>query len=275
MALEVTFWGVRGSIACPGPDYLAFGGNTACVEVRADDERIILDAGTGLRVLGLQMLREAHAPATILLSHTHWDHISGFPFFQPAFHPDFAFHIMAGHLQAPLTIANVLAGQMSHPFFPVPIQNMAARLSFEDFHAGETIRTRTGRPVRTVALNHPDGATGYRVDAGGASVCYITDTEHVPGRPDEAILALVEGADLMIYDSTYTDEEFARYQGWGHSTWQEGVRLAQAAGVKQLALFHHSHERSDTELDAISRTARETWDGVRVVRDGMTLTLAP
>ncbi len=271
MSLEVTFWGVRGSIACSGPNYLRYGGNTSCVEVRTASERIILDAGTGLRELGLQMKREGPSTATILLSHTHWDHISGFPFFGPAFDPAYRFDVMSGHLSKPLTIESVLAGQMSHPFFPVPIAVMEADLTFRDIKAGETLTTKGGSTVRTIPLNHPDGATAYRIESGGASVCYVTDTEHEPGRQDPAILDLVQAADLMIYDATYTDDEYPAFRGWGHSTWQEGVRLAQAAGVKKLALFHHNPDHTDDDMDQIAQAAERAWPNAFVAREGRSL----
>jgi phosphoribosyl 1,2-cyclic phosphodiesterase len=207
-ALTVRFWGVRGSIACPSPTYMGFGGNTSCVEVRVGSRLIILDAGTGIRPLGQQLRREGALDADILFSHTHWDHVNGFPFFAPAFEPDNAFRVFAGHLAEEGGIREAIAGHMHEPMFPVPLDVMRARLSFTDFAAGETLDLGRGLQVRTAPLNHPNGATAYRIDHGGRSVCYVTDTEHVPGRPDERILGLVAGADLVIYDSTYTDAEF-------------------------------------------------------------------
>ena len=224
-ALTVRFWGVRGSIACPSPTYMGFGGNTSCVEVRVGGRTVILDAGTGIRPLGQQLRREGALDADILFSHTHWDHVNGFPFFAPAFEPDNAFRVFAGHLAEEGGIREAIAGHMHEPMFPVPLDVMRARLSFTDFAAGETLDLGRGLQVRTAPLNHPNGATAYRIDHGGRSVCYVTDTEHVPERPDERILGLVAGADLVIYDSTYTDAEFPARVGWGHSTWQEGLRL--------------------------------------------------
>lgn len=273
VSIEVTFWGVRGSIAVPGVDFSRYGGNTSCVEVVVGGERIIFDAGTGLRVLGLKMLREKSVlPCTLALSHTHWDHISGFPFFQPAFNPNHAFHIVAGHLDKGMSIESVLAGQMAHPFFPVPLGVMAAKLTFEDFTAGEDCTTITGRKLKTLPLNHPDRATAYRVEENGHAVCYVTDTEHRPGEIDQSIVDFVRGADLVIYDASYNEEEMDRFRGWGHSSWQEGIRIARAAGARQLALFHHYHERTDTQLDEIGAAAQSAWEGAFVSREGMTLT---
>ena len=197
MAFKVKFWGTRGTVACPGPNHLAFGGNTSCVEVAMGGRRVIFDLGTGVRNLGKWFMRKQQRSATVLMSHTHWDHIQGFPFFQPAFAEGYSFKIMAGHLSAGLPIQNVLAGQMTHPFFPVPIDIMKAKIEFEDFRAGDTFMLSNDIKVRTAPLNHPDGATGYRLEYQGRSLCYITDTEHTPGKPDQNILGLVEGADLM------------------------------------------------------------------------------
>lgn len=274
MAFKVKFWGTRGSIPCTGAQYLHFGGNTSCVEVAMGGRRVILDAGTGLRNLGNWFMRKGAREATILMSHTHWDHISGFPFFRPAFHADYSFTVMAGHLgQGGIGIENVIGGQMTDPFFPVPLDALKARMSYVDFPAGETFALGPEVRVRTAPLNHPNGATGYRLEHRGASLCYVTDTEHVPGRPDENVLRLIAGADLVIYDCTYRDDEFAEKVGWGHSTWQEGVRLCRAAGAKQLAIFHHDPDHEDPEMERIEAEARHTWTGAFVARDNMRVTL--
>ncbi len=274
MAFKVKFWGVRGSIATPGSRHVAFGGNTSCVELALGGQRIILDAGTGIRNLGHWLMRKNVNNAHILLSHTHWDHINGFPFFAPAFREDHAYTIMAGHLSDRGGVRSVLSSQMAQPTFPVPLDIMKARMSFEDFRAGEDFEIMRGIAVRTIALNHPDGATGYRITYRGKSLCYVTDTEHVPGKPDESILALIEGADLVIYDSTYTDKEFPAKIGWGHSTWQEGMRLCQAANVKRLAIFHHDPDHEDRFMERLEEEARFAWEGNIVARENMRLHLA-
>ncbi|MCR6632010.1 MAG: MBL fold metallo-hydrolase [Magnetospirillum sp.] len=275
MGYKVKFWGVRGSIACPSPDHMVYGGNTSCVEISVGNQVFILDAGTGIRALGRELLRQGRRSATLLLTHTHWDHINGFPFFAPAFSGDFALRIMAGHLSGkPGGIRAVLANQMENPTFPVPLSAMRGTLSFDDFAAGDTLTFPPGAVVRTGALRHPNGSTGYRIDYAGVSVCYVTDTEHIPGQPDENVLTLIEGADLVIYDSTYTDDEFPAKVGWGHSTWQEGVRLARAAGAKRLAIFHHDPDHDDAFMAHVEDEARKMWAGTLVARDGMELTMA-
>ena len=273
MAFKVKFWGVRGSIACPSPRHIGFGGNTSCVEVSAGGERIIFDAGTGIRNLGHWMLKKGATRASLMLSHTHWDHINGFPFFTPAFMPDNHFTIMAGHVHEEGGVRKVLSGQMAQPFFPVPLEAMRGTLAFEDFEAGDSFDLANGVHVRTAPLNHPNGATGYRVEYRGKSMCYVTDTEHVPGEPDQNVLNLIEGSDLVIYDSTYTEEEFPSKVGWGHSTWEEGVRLCKAANVRMLAIFHHDPTHEDSFMEELELTARRTWSGAIVARENMRINL--
>jgi phosphoribosyl 1,2-cyclic phosphodiesterase len=270
-AFTVRFWGVRGSIACPSPGYIGFGGNTSCVEVRVADRILILDAGTGVRALGKLLRREEAKEAVILFSHTHWDHVNGFPFFTPAFEPDYAFQVFAGHLSEQGGIREALAGHMHEPMFPVPLDVMKARLTFTDFRAGETLDLGPGVRARTAKLNHPNGATAYRIEHGGRSVCYVTDTEHVPGRPDENVLRLIAGADVVIYDSTYTDAELPAKVGWGHSTWQEGLRLVRRAGAKRLVVFHHDPDHDDDDMATIERELVGESDDAVVAREGMRL----
>jgi phosphoribosyl 1,2-cyclic phosphodiesterase len=273
MTFGLEFWGVRGSIACPSPQHVLYGGNTSCLEITAGEEHIVLDAGTGIRGLGHKFMREGIKRARLLMTHTHWDHINGFPFFAPGFQADRSFQIMAGHLREG-TVREVLAGQMTQPTFPVPLEAMRASLDFQDFKAGDAFDLGPGLKVRTAGLNHPNGATGYRIEHGGKSICYVTDTEHVIGRPDQSVLALIDGADLVVYDSTYTDAEFPAKVGWGHSTWQEAVRLCKASDVKQLAIFHHDPDHEDDFMDALAAEARETWSGAVVAKEGMKIDLS-
>ncbi len=283
MAFKVKFWGVRGTIACPGPKHTIFGGNTSCVEVSMGGEKVIFDAGTGIRNLGNWMLKKGAHEATILMSHTHWDHINGFPFFKPAFDAQCNFKIMAGHLgdahtsngheSEGRTIQGVLGEQMTAPYFPVPIDIMLAQFSFQDFTAGDDFDLSDKIHVRTAPLNHPGGATAYRLEFDGKSLCYVTDTEHVPGKPDENILGLIKDADMVIYDCSYDDAEFDAKVGWGHSTWQEGIRLCKAANVKQLAIFHHDPDHEDEKMEEIECRAREMWEHAFVARENVRLVL--
>lgn len=270
--LVVRFWGVRGSIACPGHATLRYGGNTACIEVTCGDRLIILDAGTGLRDLGVALQSKGPVNADLLLSHTHFDHVVGLPFFTPAYMPGNIFRVFAGHLLPTYTLRSVVDRLMASPLFPVPIDMLHSDLTFIDFSAGETLRLGPGITVRTTPLNHPDGATAYRIDYRGSSVCYVTDTEHKQGEYDARIITFAQGADLMIYDSTYTDEEYPRFKGWGHSTWQEGARLCDLANVKRLVIFHHDPSHDDAFMDGVAAKAEAMRPGTMVAREGMALT---
>lgn len=272
-AFTVRFWGVRGSIASPGPDTIRYGGNTACIEVRCGDALLVFDAGTGLRPLGERLMRDGPVDLDLFLTHSHFDHVCGLPFFAPAFDPASHVRVWAGHLGPERTLRPVLAGMMSTPLFPVPVDVFRADCAFRDFACGATLEPRPGVVLRTGPLNHPDRAVGYRVEFAGRSFCYITDTEHPAEGRDAAVMALVRGADLLVYDSTYTDAEYPARIGWGHSTWQECLRVAEAAGVGRAVIFHHDPARTDGALDAIAAEADSVRPGTLIAREGMELAL--
>jgi len=268
---SIKFWGVRGSIACSGPKTVRYGGNTSCLEVRCGDRIIILDAGSGIRYLGNELITKGPLDVDIFLTHTHFDHICGMPFFTPFFVPQSKFRISAGHLLPEHNVEFVLSEMMMAPLFPVPMAIFNADIAFQDFISGDTLDLGDGITLRTAPLNHPNRATGYRVEYQGRSICYITDTEHTPGAPDENVAGLIHGADIVIYDGTYTDDEFPNHITWGHSTWQEGLRMCEANDVKKYVLFHHDPERDDDQLDEIGRQLEELRPGTVVAREGMVL----
>ena len=267
---NVRFWGVRGSIACSGPRTARYGGNTSSLEVRCGDELLLFDAGTGMRYLG-KTLEGARLDADLYFTHTHFDHICGLPFFRPLFDAQNNFRLWAGHLRGAMTLRRVLAEFMMSPLFPVPPEVFRSSVEYRDFNAGDTLSSAKGVRVRTAALNHPDGATGYRVEYNGRSLCYVSDTEHVPGSLDRNILGLIAGADLVIYDCMYTDDEYRRYVGWGHSTWQEGIRLCKEAGAKRMVVFHHDPDHDDDMLDGIAREVEKALPGSVVAHEGLVL----
>ncbi len=271
-AFDVRFWGVRGTVPVPGPSTVRYGGNTSCIEVLCGETRLIFDLGTGVRALGKRLVAEQACSAHILLTHTHLDHISGFPFFKPAYAAANRFELWAGHLRPQgMDLKSTLEGLMRQPLFPVPLGLMHASATFHDIVAGDLLRLGPGVEVRTAALNHPGGATGYRVDFAGRSVAVVTDTEHRPNDPDRAVLGLIDGADLVVYDATYTDAELPRYVGWGHSTWEEGVRLCRLAGAKRLVTFHHEPERDDDALDGIAEAMTAAMPNAVVAAEGLVL----
>jgi phosphoribosyl 1,2-cyclic phosphodiesterase len=269
---SVRFWGVRGSIASPGPDTVKYGGNTSCVEVRCGGRVLVFDAGTGLRELGNWLAVNGDSEVDLFLSHTHIDHINGFPFFCFAFNSDNTLRVRAGHLTPEYTVEGVLRSFMSAPLFPVPVDIFHAKVSFEDFKAGATIDLGDGIVVRTAPLEHPDRATGYRVEFAGKAICYVTDTQRDPDAMDQGVIDLIAGADVAIYDAMFSDEEFAAYHDWGHSTWQECLRVCRAAGVTTPVIFHHLPGRGDDLLDDIQAAADREFRGALVAREGLVLT---
>jgi phosphoribosyl 1,2-cyclic phosphodiesterase len=272
----IRFWGVRGSIACPGPNTVRYGGNTSCVEMRVDGQLLIFDGGTGLRVLGTKLLSEMPLQANMFFTHSHWDHIQGFPFFVPAFVPGNRFDIYGAIAPNGSTIEQRLNDQMLHPNFPVPLQIMGADLKFRDIEVGETVHIGDIK-VQNALLNHPGEAVGYRINWGGRAAAYITDTEHFPDRLDENVLWLARDADVMIYDATYTNEEYHHEKtskvGWGHSTWQEAVKVAKAANVKQLIIFHHDPLHSDEFMDEVAKNTLEVFPNSSIAQEGMVIDL--
>lgn len=272
MSMTVRFWGVRGSVASPGPETAGVGGNTSCVEIVAGASRIVLDAGTGLRRLGNELLKQGPVDVTLLLSHVHWDHIQGLPFFSPLYAPTTRVHVVSGANGTPTR--DVLRRQMSAPTFPVDLHEVPAAMSYLEVRDRQ--RFVAGEAEVTVAkANHPDQVYAYRVEHRGRSVVYATDTEHFRC-VDPRLAALARNADVLIYDAQYLPEEYtgehgASRVGWGHSTWEAAVELARAAGVGQLVLFHHDPSRSDEAVAMIEATAQRHFADTVAAREGMSL----
>jgi phosphoribosyl 1,2-cyclic phosphodiesterase len=268
-AYRVRFWGVRGSVAVSGPQFIRYGGNTACVELCCGPHTLIFDAGSGLRPAGLALAANKTTDFDLFFSHCHYDHILGLPFFAPLYAPDVHINVWSGHLAGIMTTRQMLKAFMRPPWFPVEIEICRANITCLDFQARDVLTPRDGVTVRTNSLNHPGSSIGYRIEWGGRAVAFITDTEHVEGVLDENVLELIKDADLVIYDCTYTDAEMERFRGYGHSTWQQGIRLCEAAGARRLALFHHDPTRTDAQLAAIERQAKRRFKGAFAARDGM------
>lgn len=278
--MRVRFWGTRGSIAVPGRRTVRYGGNTSCVEVRTNSgSLLILDSGTGIRELGEHLLAEGkEIHGHVLLSHTHWDHIQGWPFFMPAFLPqnEFTIHALAGyHAQ----LESVLANQMEHHYFPVTFDSMAAGINVHELREEDLLLDDARVTVHY--MNHTCVCLGYRIEADGKALVFATDTEphglglessveEPPsadgGRPrfphdrDQHLAAFVDGADLLIMDCQYTDEEYPEKIGWGHSTTGYATDIAVLGGAKRLAIFHHDPLRGDEQVDQIVARARARAD---------------
>jgi phosphoribosyl 1,2-cyclic phosphodiesterase len=274
---RIKFWGVRGSIPVPGCDTLRYGGNTTCVEFRADDEIIVFDAGTGIRALGTA-LEEEFGPRpinlTLLITHMHWDHIQGFPFFVPSYNLKNCIRVM-GYDGAGAGLRDILVGQMATPFFPVELDALPSRIEIEKL---EKYEFNIGKiKVRAKLMNHPGVCVGYRLDTSQGSVAFLPDNEPYDGfkihtlnssslgREEtesrargarKELVDFLQGCDLLILDTQYTDEEYEAHVGWGHGSVSATVRLALDAGVKKLVLFHHDPTHNDDEMDAMAERAR-------------------
>jgi phosphoribosyl 1,2-cyclic phosphodiesterase len=275
----VRFWGVRGSTPTPQSENLRYGGNTSCVEVRVNGHIYVFDCGTGFRNLGKQLSLE-HAGdgknghpinAHIFLSHFHWDHIQGIPFFSPLYNDresSFVFHSSS----RTRGLQQALEEQMADPYFPVNMSDMAAHRQFCTIDEGRT--QLEGCTVQSMWLNHPQGCLGFRMETQGKVIVYATDNE--PGDPvfDKSVRKLAEGADLLIYDAQYLPEEYvARKQGWGHSHWREAINVVMESGAKELILFHHDPDHSDSCIDSVVKQAREHYPKVRAASEGMEIVL--
>lgn len=274
--LRVRFWGVRGSIPTPGPGTVGIGGNTSCVEVRCAGHILIFDGGTGLRLLGDSLLKELPVTVHLFFSHVHWDHIQGFPFFTPAFVPGNTIH-MYGGANVCGTVETALAGQMETPNFPVHLRDLPAGLHFNDLHEGEVVELAGGVRITNAAGNHPGGVFAYRVDYEGRSVVYATDTEHFE-LPDPKLVRLCRDADVVIYDTMYTPEEYAGVggvpkTGWGHSHFVAGVALMKAANARRYILFHHDPSQDDAAVREKERRTRELFERSDAAYEGMVVEL--
>ncbi len=267
--LQLTLWGVRGSIPTPDAENLGFGGNTSCVEVDLPNgELLILDAGSGIRGLGLRLRERAALNGKrkihIFLSHYHWDHIQGLPFFGPLYDPDQEICFYASRYSE--SIGTLTTG-LSNPYFPVNFESAPSRKELVDLdsHAVQI----GGVQVHTFALHHPQGAGGLRIETGGATIVYAPDREHGDPKLDSALRDFAQGADLLIHDAQYTPEEYPKFRGWGHTTWEEASSVARDCGVKKLVLFHHDPSHQDRFLRNMGEQAQRGFENVVVAREGM------
>jgi phosphoribosyl 1,2-cyclic phosphodiesterase len=272
-ALTVRFWGTRGSVSAPGPAARQFGGDTACVEVSNGPHAIIFDAGSGLRRLGLTFRERGLETADIFFSHCHYDHIIGLPFFSPLFDSTIQVTLWSGHLHGHMTTRQMVEEFMRAPFFPVRPAVFSPNTRYRDFVPGDTLRPPGAAVIHTGALNHADGAVGYRLESHGRVIAYITDHEHGNATADATVERLIHGADLLVIDATYTDAEYPSHRGWGHSTWQHATALCRQQQVKRLVLFHHRPRRTDSELVAIEQEARQAFPDTIVACDDLEITL--
>ncbi len=274
--MKVKFWGVRGSIPIFGPNNTKYGGNTSCIEVNCGDKTIILDAGTGIMPLGLDIMAENIAGDNnkkslyIFFSHLHWDHIQGFPFFRPAFDSEFEINLYSS-LHKDIDIEYALRGQMSPPFFPIQLRDMTASMNFNNIKSGENVQIGNV-DVKSISLDHPDKSLGYKITCENKSVAYISDHEHTD-KSHQRIVDFLKGTNLVVFDAHYTPEEYSGSdgkggrKGWGHSTWEEAIALCIEAKIDQLALTHHGRE--DSGVDRIESEAQNGFRNTIAAYEGL------
>jgi phosphoribosyl 1,2-cyclic phosphodiesterase len=278
--MKVKFWGVRGSIPVSSPENSKYGGNTSCVEVNCDDKTIILDCGTGIMALGLDIegrdfVKENRKKNLyVFFSHVHWDHIQGFPFFRPAFDPEFEINLYSS-LHSDVDIECALRGQMIAPYFPIRLRDMPARMSFNEIKSGEDIQI--GKVVvKSVSLNHPNGSLGYKIICENKSVAYISDHEHTE-KSKQRLVNFLKNTNQVIFDAHYTPDEYSGSdgdggrKGWGHSTWVHAVELCREANIDQLILTHHGRE--DLGIDRIELITQKEFPNTIAAYEGLEIDL--
>lgn len=279
-ATKLIFWGVRGSIPTLERNTWRYGGNTPCLELTAPEgTRFVLDCGTGLRMLGNQWKSENGGralEAQVLVTHYHWDHIQGIPFFHPFFESQnqFQFYSFQSQFLGPNSLKQVLEAQLASPYFPVSASVMAAGREFHEVAGGDKWEIH-GTRITAALLNHPQGCLAYRLDTAEGSIVYATDNEPGVAEMDANLRQLAHGADVLIYDAQYSPEELAiERRGWGHSSWLEGVKVAREAKVRNLVLFHHDPDSSDRLVDGFLSAARQEFPSTWAATEGMKITLS-
>ena len=272
--LVVTFWGVRGSTPVPGPNTARYGGNTPCVEVRAGDSIFLLDAGTGIQAFGRHFREKSDEPVKLhlFLTHTHWDHIQGLPFFQLAYDPRNEIHIVGPKRQG-AALLDCLERQMLPPNFPVPFSLLQGVKSVTEMASGDSMQVGDAT-IHAASLNHPNESMGFRVEHGGRALAYCLDHEHGDtNQVHPGVAALAQDADMLVFDAAYTDEEYPSFRGWGHSTWQEGHKTARELGVSTLVLAGFNPGVVDSDLDAIKAEVEAMAGRTIIATEGSSIEL--
>jgi phosphoribosyl 1,2-cyclic phosphodiesterase len=273
--LQIQFWGVRGNIPSPGADTVRYGGNTACVEVLAGEQRLIFDGGTGLRILGKHLCRQATpVEASIFFTHTHWDRIQGFPFFLPAFSSKNRLDIYGAVALNGASIKQLLTDQMLRPNFFIPLQTMQAEMTFHNIAAGHVIEL-DDVSVETISLNPHTNALGYRVNWRDYSLVYATDTDPTQKTADPNLMYLAQGANVLIFDGTYADTAYIDPDHFDSAPWKLGIQVAKASDIDQLVLFHHNPCHDDDYLDKLEQQVQAQFPKACLAREGMAITIDP
>ena len=250
------FWGARGSCPAPGKDTYQYGGETTCMLLRAGAYQCLIDCGSGARIAANEYMHQFDGDLDIFFSHFHLDHICGLPFFCPKFSKDKKINLRAPILEEGFILRNAMERLMNPPIFPISVNDFT-NITYSDFEIGTKLSPIPGLDIDTILLNHPGGCCGYKFSYQDQSICIIADHEHGNTEIDAKIEKFVNGTDIMVYDGMFDDDEYELFQGWGHSTWQTGVELANRANVKSLIITHHAPDQSDRNLFDFSCLARE------------------
>jgi phosphoribosyl 1,2-cyclic phosphodiesterase len=274
--LRIRFWGVRGTVPTPGQETVRYGGNTPCLDIlTADNQQIIIDAGTGIRPFGRELM-ELHRrglSATILLSHTHWDHIQGLPFFDPLIDRRNRFELY-GPRRTNINLEETLAHQFLEPYLPFAYRSLGAHLRVNEVVAGETLSLGENTTITFGEMRHPGGCIGFRIEDAGAVFAYCSDTSHHGEELVPSVVALAQGADLVVHDAHfYTQAQASAFEDWGHSSWYQAALVAKAAEAGALALFHYAPSLNDENIDTIGRQAKLEFPGAFAAYEGQVIEL--
>lgn len=273
--MRIRFWGVRGTIPAPGPETVRMGGNTACLDVLTSDRQlIILDAGSGIRRLGKVLQDEyvGRIVGTLLISHTHWDHIQGFPFFSPILNRGNRF-VVIGQKRVGQQLENVLAGQVVEPYLPFAFRELAADIHVKEIRDGEPVLVGDETVIKVAELRHPGGCLGFRLENAGSVFTYCTDSSHETGQLTPNVIELARNADLLVHDAHFSLEQRERFPDWGHSSWLEAAQVAREANVGCLALFHYDPDSSDDYMENVLEKARQVFPRTILAREGLEIYL--
>ena len=275
-SMKVKFYGTRGSIPVCAREFQDFGGNTSCLTIAIPDENIlsIIDAGTGIRTLGKELMANKQLPKEITLgfSHFHWDHVQGFPFFTPAYNPNVSINILVMGVGWEIDrLKKIMVTQMGGDFFPIEINEMGAHFNYLTLGT-KVIQHSSGMSVKARLHNHPGGAHSFRIERNGKVLVLVTDIEH-GDELDEGTIELAKGADLLIHEAQYTSEELAKRKGWGHSSYEQAIEVAKRAGAKQLVMTHHDPEHDDAFLFKMEKHCQALFPNCCLARELMEITI--
>jgi phosphoribosyl 1,2-cyclic phosphodiesterase len=275
-AFEVTFYGTRGSSPAVGAEFNLYGGNTPCVLINLDGRLLVLDAGTGIIPLGHDISTQKIKTFDIFLTHAHYDHMQGLPFFTPLMDPQVDITLWYAGSQDGRDGEAIVRALFSQPFLPFSLDDVKCNLKFQPLPTNGCLSLAPGLLLKTISLKHPGGCTGLRFQAKDLSFVYAPDFEHDDDSPsDRDLVAFLSHADFAILDATYTADDYPAYEGFGHTSWVQSMKLAKAASVVRWALFHHAHRRTDAELSQIEKQAKDIDERAFVARDGMTFSVCP